>query len=43
MNAEDWSERLPETKEYLNLVNEQRGWTNKFLQVFPIFEEIIYG
>ena len=43
MNAEDWSERLPETKEYLNLVNEQRGWSSKFLQVFPVFEEIING
>lgn len=41
MNAEDWSQRLPETKEYLQLVNKQRGWEDKFLKVFPIFEEIL--
>ena len=41
MNAEDWSARLPETKEYLNLVNKQRRWENKFLEVFPIFKDII--
>jgi MoaA/NifB/PqqE/SkfB family radical SAM enzyme len=41
MNSEDWSQRLPETKEYINLVNAQRGWGNKFLQVFPLFEEIM--
>jgi hypothetical protein len=41
MNAEDWSQRLPETKEYLELVNKQRGWEDKFLKVFPIFEEIL--
>lgn len=40
MNAEDWSQRLPETREYLRLVNEQRGWTNKFPKVFPILEKI---
>jgi len=38
MNAEDWSGRLPETKEYLQLVNAQRGWTDKFYDVFPIFK-----
>lgn len=43
MNKEDWSERLPETREYLNLVNAQRGWEDKFLQVFPIFGEILNG
>jgi hypothetical protein len=41
MNSEDWSQRLPETKEYLNLVNRQRNWDNKFLKIFPIFEGII--
>lgn len=41
MNAEDWSQRLPETKEYLQLVNKQRGWEDKFLKAFPIFEEIL--
>jgi hypothetical protein len=41
MNAEDWSTRLPETKEYLQLINTQRGWNDKFLKVFPIFKDII--
>lgn len=41
MNAEDWSARLPETKEYLQLINKQRGWEDKFLNVFPIFEDIM--
>lgn len=41
MNSEDWSQRLPETKEWIRLVNRSRGWDNKFLDVFPIFEEII--
>jgi MoaA/NifB/PqqE/SkfB family radical SAM enzyme len=41
MNAEDWSERLPETREYLNLINKQRGWDDRFLKVFPIFKDIL--
>jgi len=41
MNAEDWTQRLPETREYLNLVNKQRGWETKFLEVFPIFKDIL--
>ena len=41
MNAEDWSARLPETKEYLNLINQQRGWTEKFPQVFPLLKGIV--
>ena len=41
MNSEDWSMRLPETKEYLNLVNERRGWTDKFPKVFPILKDLI--
>lgn len=41
MNAEDWSARLPETKEYLNLVNAHRGWTQRFPEVFPILKDII--
>ena len=40
MNKEDWSARLPETKEYLSLVNRQRNWDNKFFKTFPIFEEV---
>jgi MoaA/NifB/PqqE/SkfB family radical SAM enzyme len=41
MNSEDWSQRLPETKEYINLINAQRGWSDKFLQVFPLFERVM--
>jgi hypothetical protein len=41
MNAEDWSARLPETKEYLNLINEQRGWSDKFIKVFPLLKDIV--
>ena len=41
MMAEDWSERLPQTKEWINLLNKQRGWDDKFLKVFPIFEDIL--
>lgn len=43
MNSEDWSARLPETKEYLELVNKQRGWETKFLETFPIFKDIMNG
>ena len=42
MNQEDWSARLPETKEWLQLVNKQRNWEDKFLDVFPIFKEIMH-
>jgi hypothetical protein len=41
MNSEDWSARLPETKEYLELINRQRGWDDKFLKVFPLFKDIL--
>ena len=41
MNAEDWSQRLPETKEYLQLINKQRGWETKFNEVFPILKDIV--
>ena len=41
MMAEDWSERLPQTKEWINLLNKQRGWDDKFLKVFPIFKDIL--
>ena len=41
MMSEDWSERLPQTKEWINLINKQRGWENDFLKVFPIFEDIL--
>ena len=42
MNAEDWSARLPETKEYLKLVNEKRNWTEKFSQTFPLLQELTH-
>lgn len=41
MNAEDWSARLPETKEYLNLINSHRGWQGKFENVFPILKGLL--
>ena len=43
MNSEDWSARLPETREYLTLVNKKRGWDKKFLKVFPLFDEVMNG
>lgn len=41
MNAEDWSERFPEMKEWITLLNEQRGWSSKFYDAFPIFKGVI--
>ena len=41
MNSEDWSRRLPETKEYLQLINKHIGWEQKFGEVFPILKDII--
>lgn len=41
MNSEDWGARLPETREYLTLLNRQRNWDNKFLEVFPIFKDVM--
>jgi len=41
MNAEDWSQRLPETKEYLSLVNKTRNWDTKFLTNFSLLADII--
>lgn len=38
MNAEDWSQRLPETKEWIKQINKQRGYTEKFYNIFPIFK-----
>jgi hypothetical protein len=37
MNAEDWSVRMPEFKEYINLINKQRNIEN-FETLFPIFK-----
>lgn len=41
MNSEDWSARLPETKEYLTLINNRRNWNNKFSEVFPLLKDIL--
>lgn len=40
MNAEDWSARLPEFKEYISLINQQRGYDN-FNEIFPIFKGLV--
>jgi MoaA/NifB/PqqE/SkfB family radical SAM enzyme len=37
MNAEDWSARMPEFKEYIKLVNKTRGYDN-FEEIFPLFK-----
>ena len=41
MNAEDWSERLPETREWINKLNKSRGWEDKFYDAFPIFRDVM--
>ena len=41
MMAEDWNERFPQTQEWINLLNKQRNWDDKFLQVFPIFKGLL--
>ena len=43
MMSEDWTERLDQTKEWITLLNKTRNWDNKFLKVFPIFEDVING
>lgn len=40
MNAEDWSERLPEFREWITLINKQRGYEDRFLKLFPIFKKL---
>ena len=37
MNSEDWSARMSESQEWIQLVNKQRNW-NHFEEVFPIFK-----
>ena len=37
MNAEDWSARMPEFREYIKLVNKTRGYDN-FEEIFPLFK-----
>ena len=41
MMAEDWSERFPQTQEWINLLNKQRNWDDRFLKVFPIFKGLL--
>lgn len=41
MNAEDWSERMPEMQEWVQRINNQRGWNEKFYDVFPIFKGVL--
>ena len=36
MNSEDWSARMPEFKEWVSLINKQRGF-NDFEEIFPLF------
>ena len=38
MNAEDWSARLPETREYLKLLDIRR--TLDFRKTFPLLKDI---
>jgi hypothetical protein len=38
MNSEDWSARMPELKEWIDLINKQRNITD-FHNIFPIFKE----
>lgn len=39
MNSEDWSARLPETKEYLRLLDKMRGAS--FGETFPLLRELV--
>ena len=38
MNAEDWSQRLPETREYLSLIDKSRNLDHK--KIFPLLENM---
>ena len=38
MNSEDWSQRLPETREYLNLIDKTRNLNYK--KIFPLLRDI---
>ena len=40
MNSEDWSERLPETREWIATINQQRGWTSEFDNIFPLLKDL---
>jgi hypothetical protein len=39
MDSEDWSQRLPETIEWINLLDKQRG--NSFSKTFPELAELL--
>ena len=41
MESEDWSNRLPETKEFLDLCDKQRGIS--FSETFPEMKDIFNG
>jgi organic radical activating enzyme len=41
MHSEDWSVRLPETKEYLQLINKSRGFENSFEHDFALIKDIL--
>ena len=41
MESEDWSIRLPEMKEFLDLCDKQRGIT--FAETFPEMKDIFNG
>jgi hypothetical protein len=38
MESEDWSQRLPQTKEFLDLCDKQRG--NDFATIYPEMKDI---
>ena len=38
MNAEDWSQRIDETVDWVTKINKQRGWENKFNDAFPLLK-----
>ena len=41
MESEDWSQRLPEMQEFINLCDKQRGIT--FAETFPEMKDIFDG
>ena len=41
MESEDWSRRLPEMQEFINLCDKQRGIT--FAETFPEMKDIFDG
>jgi hypothetical protein len=41
MESEDWSQRIPQTREYLDLCDQQRG--NSFADAFPEMKNVFHG